>query len=74
MKQTEFLSTIPFAGFYDSIHDGVIDDAFDMMFADRETGCDRAPDFIMDAARDAVSWGDTPAGTQALIVTYQESE
>lgn len=26
------------------------------------------------AVLDAVSWGDTPAGTQALIVTYQESE
>lgn len=70
MKQTEFLSTIPFSGFYESIHDGVIDDAFNMMFADRETGCDMAPDFMIYAARDAVSWSDV---YRAYARVYAES-
>lgn len=70
MKPTEFLSTIPFAGFYCSTHDYKIVRAFDMMFADRETGCDMAPDFIIGAAHDAVSWCDV---YRAYARDYAES-
>ena len=30
---------IPFQGFYDSVHNSIIDDAENMMFMDRDTGC-----------------------------------
>ena len=35
------LATLPFSGFYSSIHDGEIDSTIERMFSDRETGCDR---------------------------------
>lgn len=34
------LTTIPFSGFYESLHDSAMDDALDQMFSDRATGCE----------------------------------
>lgn len=33
------ITTIPFSGFYESLHDAALDDAMRNMFSDRETGC-----------------------------------
>lgn len=33
------LTTIPFSGFYDSLHSSQIDDSIKQMFTDRDTGC-----------------------------------
>lgn len=54
--KTSFEIQIPFAGFY-SAHDTDLDDAFNQMLSDRETGCESAPDSIVNAARDATNWG-----------------
>jgi hypothetical protein len=35
------LVTLPFSGFYQSLHDGEIDREIASMFSDRDTGCDR---------------------------------
>lgn len=35
------LATLPFSGFYDSLHDAEIDQATEQMFSDVETGCHR---------------------------------
>jgi hypothetical protein len=35
------ISTIPFSGFYNSVHESQIDDAIEQMFTDRDTGCNR---------------------------------
>lgn len=35
------LIVIPFAGFYETVHSGAIDDAEQQMFSDRDTGCER---------------------------------
>ena len=35
------LTTIPFQGFYNSIHDAELDDTLERMFSDRDTGCQR---------------------------------
>jgi hypothetical protein len=35
------LSTIPFSGFYDSLHSDAIDQAEQYLFTDRDTGCER---------------------------------
>ena len=34
------ITTIPFSGFYCTLHESALDDAIDQMFADRDTGCD----------------------------------
>lgn len=54
MKKKTFLSTIPFAGFYCTLHEDEIDQTFVRMFED-DNG-NPAPGFITDKARDAVSW------------------
>jgi hypothetical protein len=33
------LSTVPFSGFYESLHDSKIDDCIQQMFSDKATGC-----------------------------------
>lgn len=35
------LAVIPFAGFYNTLHDAQLDQALEQMFTDRETGCER---------------------------------
>lgn len=35
------ITTIPFAGFYNTLHDGQFDDTLEMMFSDHDSGCDR---------------------------------
>lgn len=35
------LVTLPFSGFYQSLHDTVLDDTIERMFTDRDTGCER---------------------------------
>jgi hypothetical protein len=56
MKTDTFLSTIPFAGFYNSVHSDECDHTLEMMLSDRETGCDSAPAAICELANDAVDW------------------
>ena len=43
------LCVIPFAGFYESVHDQAVDDALDQMFSDRDTGCKINSDLVMRA-------------------------
>lgn len=56
VKHEKFLTTIPFSGFYNSVHSDEIDHTFEQMFSDRDTGSVQAPECICDKARDAVSW------------------
>jgi len=35
------LVTLPFSGFYNSLHDSEIDSTIEQMFSDRDTGCER---------------------------------
>lgn len=35
----KYLTTIPFSGFYCSLHDDELDETLDRMFSDRDTGC-----------------------------------
>lgn len=39
-------STIPFAGFYSSLHDMAFDDALEQIFSDRDTGCEVNHDLV----------------------------
>lgn len=43
----QLLTTIPFCGFYESIHDSAIDTEIEQSFSD-DTGCNLAPGFIID--------------------------
>jgi len=55
-KDDTFLSTIPFGGFYCSIHSEEVDRAFEQMFTDRDTGTKSAPDCLVQKAQDAVDF------------------
>jgi hypothetical protein len=49
------LTTIPFSGFYHSLHDSSLDDALDQMFSDHATGCS-INHKLRDRAFDACQW------------------
>ena len=53
---TMLLTTIPFSGFYSSIHDSELDWTLEQMFSDYNTGCDINSE-LLDRAYDAVKWG-----------------
>lgn len=53
-KATQFLTTVPFSGFYCSLHDSELDHALERMF-DHDGSGDANPDLI-DAARDTIDW------------------
>jgi hypothetical protein len=48
---------IPFAGFYESVHDGALDDALRQMFADDTGDCWEPFENLMYKAHDSISWG-----------------
>jgi hypothetical protein len=50
------LTTIPFSGFYNSLHDRSLDDALDQMFSDPAAGCS-INHKLRDRAFDACQWG-----------------
>jgi len=50
------LTTIPFSGFYNSLHDSSLDDALDQMFSDPATGC-WVNHKLRDRAFGACQWG-----------------
>lgn len=50
------LTTIPFSGFYNSLHDQELDYELERMFADRATGC-QTNDALLHHALDVVDWG-----------------
>lgn len=50
------LTTIPFSGFYHSLHDSSLDDALDQMFSDHATGC-TVNHKLRDRAFEACQWG-----------------
>jgi hypothetical protein len=54
MKTPRFLTTVPFAGFYCSIHDGELEHYLTRLFDPQ--GQDIANPDIVDAARDAIDW------------------
>jgi len=56
------LTTIPFAGFYNSVHDDALDRTLDQMFSDRETGCTVNAGLVYRASM-ACNW-------QAVYVAY----
>ena len=68
-KIENFPTTVPFAGFYCSIHDEELDRALEQIFADRETGCDVNSDLV-DLARDAIDW---QAVHEAYALEYVKS-
>lgn len=49
------LTTIPFCGFYDSIHSSELDRGLEQMFSDHDTGCDVNRDLVQ-RAYDLVDW------------------
>lgn len=49
------LTTIPFSGFYESLHDGELDDTLRQMFSDRDTGC-HVNENLLYAAMDKIDW------------------
>ena len=49
------LTTLPFAGFYNSSHDQNLDFALERMFSDKETGC-HANQGLMNRAFDSIDW------------------
>jgi hypothetical protein len=51
------LTTIPFSGFYESLHDSELDNALGYMFADYATGCDVNEDLHY-KAHNLIHWGD----------------
>lgn len=63
------LTTIPFAGFYNSMHDDELDRALEQAFAD-DSGCHQVSDELHQHAFDAVEWG---AVHTAYAVKYVKS-
>jgi hypothetical protein len=51
----KYETTIPFAGFYESTHNVLLDDALEQMFSDRGTGC-QINDDLVNYAQDAIDW------------------
>ena len=68
MKTENFLTTVPFDGFYHSLHDSEIDHALEIVFDIGGSG-DVNPD-ILEAARDALDW---PCIYEAYAKEYAES-
>jgi hypothetical protein len=68
MKPETFLTTIPFSGFYCSVHDSEMDSALERMFDLEGTGYAN-PDLV-DAARDAIDW---PCVQEAYAAEFVES-
>lgn len=62
------LTTIPFSGFYNSLHDSSLDDALDQMFSDHATGC-TVNHKLRDRAFDACQWGLVHANYAAAYAT-----
>ena len=54
MKTDKFLTTVPFSGFYCSVHDEELDHCLERLFDRQGTGATN-PDLV-DAARDAIDW------------------
>lgn len=52
----KILTTIPFSGFYESLHDGNLDSGLEMIFSD-ESGHEFRGSNILERANDAVNWG-----------------
>ena len=50
------LTTVPFSGFYNSLHDAQLDQALEQMFSDRATGC-QVNSRLFNEAFSAVDWG-----------------
>ena len=50
------LTTIPFSGFYNSLHEGGLDQTLEQMFSDRDTGCHRN-EGLEGRAIDECRWG-----------------
>jgi len=55
-KQDSFVSTVPFSGFYESIHSGEVDHTLERILTDRDSGSEPAPDFIQNAAFMAIDY------------------
>jgi len=51
----KYETTIPFAGFYESLHNQVLDEALEQMFTDRDTGFSTNEDLVA-YANDAIDW------------------
>lgn len=51
------LTTIPFSGFYCSLHESALDNALEQMFLDRASGC-YAYNGLIDRAQNACNWQD----------------
>lgn len=64
------LSTIPFAGFYESIHSGEVDHTLERMMTDRDSGTEPAPDFLQEKAWQAIDYSGV---YQSYARTYAES-
>jgi hypothetical protein len=58
MTKQLFEVQIPFSGFYNSLHDSAIDDDFNQIMSDSDTGNTRAPDRLYSLAFGAVSWNE----------------
>lgn len=52
---TKHLTTLPFSGFYYSLHDSALDGALNQIFADRSTGCTVNQDLVQRAC-DRMDW------------------
>lgn len=50
-----YATTIPFSGFYNSVHDSALDDTLEQMFSDRDTGC-HINEGLFYAAMDKINW------------------
>lgn len=51
-----YLATIPFSGFYCSIHSGEIDRTIEHMLTDRDSGCEFAPSWLCEIATDSIDY------------------
>lgn len=69
-KTDKFLATVPFSGFYESIHSDEVDRALENILTDRETGAVPAPDFIQEAAWMGI---DYPSIYEKYAECYAES-
>lgn len=67
---TKLLSTIPFSGFYESVHSGAVDSTLERMLTDLDSGTENAPDCICEAARQAIDYSGV---YQAYARTYAAS-
>jgi len=68
MKTQKFLTTVPFSGFYESIHDSELEQVLTRLFD--IDGTDDANSDIVNAARDAIDW---PCVYEAYAQEFVES-